>query len=190
MHRYRASAKGKEDIHTKLMKKYKDIPSWWFYVMLVVTLVISLLLCIFLNDQIQMPWWGLVFASILAFIFTLPISIITATTNQVRIFQLLLPSLTTKKGCQFILSNKCWTHVNVISFLSHYLNIKNWHGLWSCTIICISRLLFIHFVYASRKCTKNPSDNYLLFQVCVKKTFAFSFLWHGMDNVILFTCFS
>lgn len=91
MERYRASAKGKEDIHTKLMKKYKDIPTWWFYVMLVVTLVVSLVLCIFLNNQVQMPWWGLIFASALAFIFTLPISIITATTNQVNILQLLLP---------------------------------------------------------------------------------------------------
>jgi hypothetical protein len=85
MERYRASTKGKEDIHTKLMKNYKDIPSWWFYLLLGVTLVASFMMCIFLNDQIQMPWWGLVFASALAFLFTLPISIITATTNQVNI---------------------------------------------------------------------------------------------------------
>lgn len=51
--------------------------------MLGATLLISLALCVFLNDQVQMPWWGLVFASAMAFIFTLPISIITATTNQV-----------------------------------------------------------------------------------------------------------
>lgn len=81
--KYKASHEGKEDIHTRLMKRYKDIPSWWFYMLLVVTLVVSLALCIFMNDQIQMPWWGLIFASILAFVFTLPISIITATTNQV-----------------------------------------------------------------------------------------------------------
>jgi len=92
MERYRASATGKEDIHTKMMKKYKDIPSWWFHVMLGVTLVVSLMLCIFLNDQVQMPWWGLVFASALAFVFTLPVSVITATTNQVKVLQLLLPS--------------------------------------------------------------------------------------------------
>jgi hypothetical protein len=83
MERYRASKNGKEDIHTKLMKNYKDIPSWWFYLLLGVTFVVSLMICIFLNDQIQMPWWGLLIASALAFIFTLPISIITATTNQV-----------------------------------------------------------------------------------------------------------
>lgn len=51
--------------------------------MLASTLLVSLALCIFLNDQVQMPWWGLVFASAMAFFFTLPISIITATTNQV-----------------------------------------------------------------------------------------------------------
>ncbi|KAB5541181.1 hypothetical protein DKX38_014155 [Salix brachista] len=80
--RYRASSKGKEDIHTRLMKRYKDIPSWWFYLLLGVTLTVALALCIFLNDQVQMPWWGLIFASAMAFAFTLPISIITATTNQ------------------------------------------------------------------------------------------------------------
>lgn len=80
--RYRASYKDNEDIHTRLMKRYKDIPSWWFHLLLAVTLAISLVLCIFLNDQVQMPWWGLIFASAMAFFFTLPISIITATTNQ------------------------------------------------------------------------------------------------------------
>ncbi|GJV44495.1 oligopeptide transporter 4-like protein [Tanacetum coccineum] len=64
------------------MRNYKDIPSWWFYVLLTVTLMISLMLTIFFNDQIQMPFWGLIFAAALAFCFTLPISIITATTNQ------------------------------------------------------------------------------------------------------------
>ncbi|XP_059448526.1 oligopeptide transporter 4-like [Corylus avellana] len=80
--RYHALYRGKEDIHTKLMRRYKDIPSWWFYLLLAVTLAVSFVLCIFLNDQIQMPWWGLLFAGTMNFTFTLPISIITATTNQ------------------------------------------------------------------------------------------------------------
>lgn len=81
--RFRASYKEKEDVHTRLMRKYKDIPSWWFYLLLAVTIAVSLILCIALNKQVQMPWWGLLFASGIAFAFTLPISIITATTNQV-----------------------------------------------------------------------------------------------------------
>ncbi|KAL7157042.1 hypothetical protein ABFS83_02G051000 [Erythranthe nasuta] len=80
--RFRASYKEKDDIHTRLMRRYEDIPSWWFYILLAVTLAASLILCIFLNDQVQMPWWGLIFASAISFTFTLPISIITATTNQ------------------------------------------------------------------------------------------------------------
>ncbi|KAG6421955.1 hypothetical protein SASPL_118515 [Salvia splendens] len=80
--RFRASYTKKEDIHTRLMRKYADIPSWWFYILLAVTFTASLMLSIFLNDQVQMPWWALVFACIIAFVFTLPISIITATTNQ------------------------------------------------------------------------------------------------------------
>ncbi|KAK6938052.1 Oligopeptide transporter, OPT superfamily [Dillenia turbinata] len=66
---FQASYNGKEDIHTKLMKKYEDIPSWGFHLLLVLSLV-------------QMPWWGLLFAAALAATFTLPIIIITATTNQ------------------------------------------------------------------------------------------------------------
>uniref|UniRef100_A0A3Q7JBL3 Uncharacterized protein n=1 Tax=Solanum lycopersicum TaxID=4081 RepID=A0A3Q7JBL3_SOLLC len=82
--RFRASNKsGKsDDIHTKLMKKYPDIPGWWFHGMLVVSLVLSLILCIVWVDQVQLPWWGLLLAAAIALIFTLPISIITATTNM------------------------------------------------------------------------------------------------------------
>lgn len=74
------------DIHTKLMKKYKDIPSWWFHILLMVTMGIALVLCIFFKDEVQMPFWALLLAALLAFSFTLPVSIITATTNQVNYF--------------------------------------------------------------------------------------------------------
>ncbi|XP_078150388.1 oligopeptide transporter 4-like [Carex rostrata] len=80
--RFRVSYKGKPDIHTKLMKRYDDIPAWWFHFLLVLSLIVSVLLCTILKDQVQLPWWGLLFACAMAFVFTLPISIITATTNQ------------------------------------------------------------------------------------------------------------
>ncbi|XP_061351400.1 oligopeptide transporter 4-like [Gastrolobium bilobum] len=79
---FRSSRSGKEDIHTRLMKKYEDIPNWWFHVMLLASFLLALVLCIFMKEQIQMPWWALIFAAALAVTFTLPVSIITATTNQ------------------------------------------------------------------------------------------------------------
>ncbi|KAG8059785.1 hypothetical protein GUJ93_ZPchr0002g25849 [Zizania palustris] len=81
-HRFRASQKEKPDIHTKLMKKYDDIPGWWFYSLMALSLTVALILCTVLKHQVQLPWWGLLFACGMAFVFTLPISIITATTNQ------------------------------------------------------------------------------------------------------------
>ncbi|KAL5211613.1 hypothetical protein ABZP36_022460 [Zizania latifolia] len=81
-HRFRASRKEKPDIHTKMMKKYDDIPGWWFYSLMALSLTLALILCTVLKHQVQLPWWGLLFACGMAFVFTLPISIITATTNQ------------------------------------------------------------------------------------------------------------
>ncbi|RCV26319.1 hypothetical protein SETIT_5G235800v2 [Setaria italica] len=81
--RFRASQKDKPDIHTRLMKKnYEDAPGWWFYSLLVLSVAVSLILCTVLKEEVQLPWWGLLFACAMAFVFTLPVSIITATTNQ------------------------------------------------------------------------------------------------------------
>ncbi|RLN08325.1 oligopeptide transporter 4-like [Panicum miliaceum] len=80
-HRFKASLKEKPDIHTKLMEKYDDIPAWWFYSLMAPSGTASLL-CTVLKPEVQLPWWGLIFACGMAFLFTLPISIITATTNQ------------------------------------------------------------------------------------------------------------
>lgn len=80
--RFRASQQQDPDIHTKLMRKYEDIPAWWFYSLLLLSMTVSLILCTVLNDQVQLPYWGLLLACGMAFVFTLPISIITATTNQ------------------------------------------------------------------------------------------------------------
>lgn len=83
--RFRASQQQDPDIHTKLMRKYEDIPAWWFYSLLLLSMTVSLILCTVLNDQVQLPYWGLLLACGMAFVFTLPISIITATTNQASI---------------------------------------------------------------------------------------------------------
>jgi hypothetical protein len=80
--RFRASRREKPDIHTRLMKKYEDIPGWWFYSLMALSFIVALILCTVFKREVQLPWWGLIFACGMAFIFTLPISIITATTNQ------------------------------------------------------------------------------------------------------------
>lgn len=73
----------KLDIHTKLMKSYKQVPQWWFYILLVGSIALSLLMSFVWKDDVQLPWWGMLFAFVLAWIVTLPIGVIQATTNQV-----------------------------------------------------------------------------------------------------------
>lgn len=73
------------DVHTKLMQSYKKVPEWWFLCVLFINIAATLLLCHFNIDQLQLPWWGVLLACGLAFFFTLPVGVIAATTNQVRL---------------------------------------------------------------------------------------------------------
>ncbi|CAE6193065.1 unnamed protein product [Arabidopsis arenosa] len=72
----------KLDIHGKLMQSYKKVPEWWFYVLLAGSVAMSLLMSFVWKESVQLPWWGMLFAFALAFIVTLPIGVIQATTNQ------------------------------------------------------------------------------------------------------------
>ncbi|KAI4977689.1 hypothetical protein ZWY2020_014243 [Hordeum vulgare] len=69
------------DVHARLMKRYDDIPNWWFYIPLAASMAVSMVLCTVFKEEVQLPWRGLLVACAIAFIFTLPISFIFATTN-------------------------------------------------------------------------------------------------------------
>ncbi len=85
--RTRASFKNNEvDVHTRLMRRYKDIPSWWFLILTIVGIGASIGTVEGYKAQLQLPWWGVLFACVLACFFTLPIGVIAATTNQVHYF--------------------------------------------------------------------------------------------------------
>lgn len=72
----------KLDIHAKLMKRYKQVPQWWFLILLLGSIALSLMMCFIWKKDVQLPWWGMLFAFGLAWIVTLPIGVIQATTNQ------------------------------------------------------------------------------------------------------------
>lgn len=73
----------KVDIHEKLMQRYKQVPQWWFLILLGGSIALSLLMCFVWKEVVQLPWWGLLFGFVLSFIVTLPVGVIQATTNQV-----------------------------------------------------------------------------------------------------------
>jgi OPT family oligopeptide transporter len=72
----------KVDVHTRVMRKYRAVPQWWFIIVLILTVMVTIAVCEGFNEQVQLRWWGVLLSCSLAFFFTLPIGIIKATTNQ------------------------------------------------------------------------------------------------------------
>ncbi|KAJ8771041.1 hypothetical protein K2173_023366 [Erythroxylum novogranatense] len=72
----------KMDVHTRMMRRYKPVPQWWFLSIFFVNIGAAIYACIYYKDQIQLPWWGVLLACAIGLFFTLPIGFITATTNQ------------------------------------------------------------------------------------------------------------
>ncbi|KAL5735613.1 hypothetical protein ACOSQ2_030401 [Xanthoceras sorbifolium] len=70
------------DVHTRMMKKnYAAVPQWWFHTVLILSIALSIYCLESFDKQLQLPWWGLLLACVMAFFFTLPVGIIQATTN-------------------------------------------------------------------------------------------------------------
>ncbi|GAA5816451.1 hypothetical protein MFLAVUS_009980 [Mucor flavus] len=69
-----------DDIHAKLMDRYKEVPDFWYFGLFVVALGLSFVTIIVWPSDI--PWWALIVAVVLAFVWLLPIGIITAITSQ------------------------------------------------------------------------------------------------------------
>ncbi|KAF1812954.1 OPT-domain-containing protein [Eremomyces bilateralis CBS 781.70] len=69
-----------EDVHARLMRRYDDVPMWWY----LLTGLSMLGLAIFTVEYypIHLPWYGLVLALGTCTILFIPIGIINATTNQ------------------------------------------------------------------------------------------------------------
>lgn len=76
-----ARRESKPDVHTRLMQKYEKLPEWWFTVLLIISITAAIG-CLEGFPEFQLPWWGLLVAAAMSFVFTLPIGTISATTNQ------------------------------------------------------------------------------------------------------------
>lgn len=58
-----------DDVHMRAMLKYKEVPTWWYALLLIVTFVVALV-CLYCGKT-GLPWYMLVFALVLAYPLTL-----------------------------------------------------------------------------------------------------------------------
>jgi len=77
--RTRLSLGEEPDVHTKMYRKYKHVPEWWFAVLFVLTLGIAL--ASVLAYDTHLSWWAFFVALIIAIVFSVPIGMIQAITN-------------------------------------------------------------------------------------------------------------
>lgn len=68
------------DIHTLMMRAYKDVPDSVFLGIFFITLGLSVFVVEYYD--LQLPWWGVILAVALAAIFVLPVGILQAVSNQ------------------------------------------------------------------------------------------------------------
>ncbi|KAJ7915874.1 small oligopeptide transporter [Mycena leptocephala] len=68
------------DIHARLMSRYPQVPEWWYLILFVSMFVLGII-----SIEVwptQMPVWAFVVALLISFVYTIPIGMIQAITNQ------------------------------------------------------------------------------------------------------------
>ncbi|KAI9229114.1 MAG: OPT oligopeptide transporter protein-domain-containing protein [Piptocephalis tieghemiana] len=75
-----SAARREEDVHTRMMRRYKGIPNVWYAALLLVNVVVAIITCEVYD--VRLPWWGVLLAIAIAAILILPIGIIQAISNS------------------------------------------------------------------------------------------------------------
>ena len=67
------------DVHTKMMRKYKEVPAWWYG--LAFLSVLGIALASVLAYDTHLTWWAFFIALLISLVFMIPIGMIQAITN-------------------------------------------------------------------------------------------------------------
>ncbi|CAO3567528.1 unnamed protein product [Mortierella alpina] len=77
---WRAAVSTKDhDIHSRMMMEYREVPQWWYATLFLVSTGLSIFTVVKWN---YLPWYHLLVALGIAFVFALPVGIVQAVTNQ------------------------------------------------------------------------------------------------------------
>ncbi|EJT81694.1 hypothetical protein GGTG_01671 [Gaeumannomyces tritici R3-111a-1] len=77
---YKNVSREGDDIHMKLMRKYREAPTWWYMGLFAIMLALGFVTV--LAYPTNMTWWAFLLAVAISFGFALPIGIIQAVTNN------------------------------------------------------------------------------------------------------------
>lgn len=69
-----------DDPHSKMMSRYKETPDWYFWAILVVSVVLGIL-CVEVYPETKTPVWGIFLALAMNLVFLVPLNILYSTTG-------------------------------------------------------------------------------------------------------------
>ena len=78
---------GHEDIHNRLMRAYKEVPDWWYGIVLAISFTFACIACA--GYPTGMPIWAIVLGLAMTLVLQIPTGIILATTNTLSSFNVL-----------------------------------------------------------------------------------------------------
>jgi OPT family oligopeptide transporter len=90
----RSTYHGFEDGNTRLMRRYKDVPEWWYGIIFATGFAISIIACE--AWPTQTPWWSIIGVTVIGTVLTIPWVIIESIANtgiQLNVIWQLLPGL-------------------------------------------------------------------------------------------------
>ncbi|KDN42409.1 putative isp4-oligopeptide transporter [Tilletiaria anomala UBC 951] len=181
---FKSTLKDEPDIHARLMSRYKEVPSWWYGILFLISFGISV-------GTVQgypttLPVWALILALLIAAVYILPIGIVQAITNQQVglnvITEFIVGYMLPGRPLAMMLF-KVYGYIAMVQGLSfvsdlkfgHYMKIPPrlmfWSQIISTIIACFVQVGVSNFVYTNINdvCTpKQPQD----FKCSVQLTFA------------------
>ncbi|KAI1321424.1 hypothetical protein EDD11_005115 [Mortierella claussenii] len=160
-----------EDIHHKLMQAYPEVPDWWYAALFVVMTIVAVITCEIWDYKL--PWWGVLLAIAIAAVFSLPVGLIQAITNQQPglnviteyVIGYMLPGRpianVTFKTLGYISMAQAMTFTSDLK-LGHYMKVPPramfWAQLLGTVIAGLVNLLTANWLLSSQKDVCTPAN--------------------------------
>lgn len=77
--RWRDKEHAMDDIHAKMMRKYKQVPQWWFLCVFIPMFALCFVTAYVWDTGLT--WWAIILAMVIALVWLIPIGIVQAITN-------------------------------------------------------------------------------------------------------------
>ncbi|KAL8290388.1 hypothetical protein RQP46_002646 [Phenoliferia psychrophenolica] len=126
----RQDANQGRDLHSRLMKAYPEVPEWWFFSVFVVSAVFGIVAQEVYHTEF--PIWGMAIGVGMAFVFMIPIGVITAISNvqlTLNVLAELIGGYTLTGKPLAVMMFKAYGYVTTAQALGYASDLKMGHYL-------------------------------------------------------------